>query len=392
MNRSEQLKNRIEKRIRRDGIAGKKLNAAPIQADVRCISFYDYMEMCLYDQEYGYYRSGAVRVGKSGDFYTSSAVGTIMGEKLAGFLTRLVDEYGGCADVGEWGAGTGRLSKQIIDIWEQERPDWLSQLTYMVVDGSPVHLAEAERLFQESRFETQAKAEIRFMTPQEAEIEHWRDKPLIIFANELLDAFPVHRLVLHEDQLWEMAVTLSEEDSSRNGRPFQYAIVPLTNPELEQSLAADGIKLAEGQEVEINLAAERWIKEMSARMSAGALIIIDYGHEADELAGPHRMKGTLLCYKDHIAHDDPFRFIGEQDITAHVNFMACRRAAEKSGWKVSYYQTQKQFLIDQGVLDDLVDHDGSDPFSEAAKRNRSIRQLLWSDIMSEAFKVMILQK
>ena len=63
------------------------------------------------------------------------------------------------------------------------------------------------------------------------------------------------------------------------------------------------------------------------------------------------MKGTLLCYKDHIAHDDPFQFIGEQDLTTHVNFTACRRAAVKAGWEVVYYDTQKQFLIDQGIME-----------------------------------------
>ena len=63
----------------------------------------------------------------------------------------------------------------------------------------------------------------------------------------------------------ELGVTL-DEGHSNGGRPFQYAYLPLTNPELEQSLMADGTKLAEGQEIEINLAAERWITEMSVRI------------------------------------------------------------------------------------------------------------------------------
>jgi SAM-dependent MidA family methyltransferase len=392
MNRSERLKKRIEDRIQMDGIEGEKLHIAPEKAAVRCITFYDFMAMCLYDPDFGYYQSGAVRVGKSGDFYTSSAVGTIMGEKLAGCAAQLIAEYGGCADVIEWGAGTGRLSKQILDTWARADHVWLSQLTYTVVDGNPVHLAEAERLIREEGSPAAAMPDIRFLRVQEAESNLWNGKPVIIVANELLDAFPVHRLIKHEGQLWELGVALNEDHSKEGRRPFQYAYLPITNPELERSLTADGIKLAEGQEVEINLAAERWITEMSVRMTEGALIIIDYGHEAEELRASHRMKGTLLCYKDHIAHDDPFQFIGEQDLTTHVNFTACRRAAEKSGWKVIYYETQKQFLIDQGIWNDLLAHDGSNPFGEEARRNRSIRQLLLSDGMSESFKVMILQK
>ena len=83
MNRSERLKKRIEDRIQMDGIEWKKLHIAPENRTVRCITFHDFMAMCLYDPDFGYYQSGVVRVGKSGDFYTSSAVGTIMGEKLA---------------------------------------------------------------------------------------------------------------------------------------------------------------------------------------------------------------------------------------------------------------------------------------------------------------------
>ena len=149
MNRSERLKNRIADRIQIEGIKGKKLHAAPEQAAVSCITFHDYMAMCLYDADFGYYQSGAVRVGKWGDFYTSSAVGTIMGEKLAGCAAQLIEAFGGCADVVEWGAGTGRLSKQILAAWGRADHVWLSQMTYTVVDGNPVHLAEAERLIRE---------------------------------------------------------------------------------------------------------------------------------------------------------------------------------------------------------------------------------------------------
>ena len=106
---------------------------------------------------------------------------------------------------------------------------------------------------------------------------------MIIVANELLDAFPAHRLIKHEGKLWELGVTLDEGHSNGDRRPFQYAYLPLTNPELEQSLMADGTKLAEGQEIEINLAAERWITEMSVRIAEGALVIIDYGTKRKSL-------------------------------------------------------------------------------------------------------------
>ncbi|BBH21241.1 SAM-dependent methyltransferase [Paenibacillus baekrokdamisoli] len=389
MHHSEQLRTRIAARIKLEGAAGMKLGAHSEQ--VRCLTFHDYMAMCLYDPDYGYYQSGKVRVGKTGDFYTSSAVGSIMGEKLAGYIAQQVEGYGGCADAAEWGAGTGRLSHQIIHEWEQAGHEWIKQMNYSVIDGNPVHLEEAQRVGkQEGR--PLRLAGLRYMLPKETEACDWQAKPTILLANELLDAFPVHRIVKREGQLWELGVTFMEEELRSEGGTFQYAYLPLSDPLIEESLRADGIHLREGQELEVNLAAERFIDWMADRIAEGMFIIVDYGHEAVELSASHRMRGTLLCYKDHRAHDDPFQFIGEQDITAHVNFTACRRAAEKAGWQVIYYDTQKQFLLDQGLLGDLTAHDGSDPFGEAARRNRSIRQLLLGDSMSESFKVMVLQK
>ena len=53
MNRSERLKKRIEDRIQMDGIEGKKLHIAPEKAAVSCITFHDFMAMCLYDPDFG---------------------------------------------------------------------------------------------------------------------------------------------------------------------------------------------------------------------------------------------------------------------------------------------------------------------------------------------------
>ena len=104
------------------------------------------------------------------------------------------------------------------------------------------------------------------------------------------------------------------------------------------------------------------------------------------------MNGTFLCYRNHIAIDDPYHQLGEQDMTAHVNFEWCKEAAEQSGFQQIELMTQKQFLLDQGIMQWLQEHDGKDPFSATARNNRSIRQLLLSDGMSELFKIMTMHK
>jgi SAM-dependent MidA family methyltransferase len=124
----------------------------------------------------------------------------------------------------------------------------------------------------------------------------------------------------------------------------------------------------------------------------GMLILIDYGDENSELTAPHRMDGTLLCYAKHRAHNDPYRDAGEQDLTAHVNFSLVRKAAEAAGWREIWYGTQKHFLIESGIMERLSEHQLTDPFHPIVRRNRTIRQLLLSDGMSELFKVQLFLK
>ncbi|MFB9325440.1 class I SAM-dependent methyltransferase [Paenibacillus aurantiacus] len=350
-----------------------------------CMTFHDYMALCLYDPDYGYYQQGSVRVGRDGDFYTSSAIGTIMGEKLAACMAQWHRRLGRRSDTAEWGAGTGELSKQILQAWAAQSPMRREEASYAIVDNSPAHLAAARRLLEPA----EGMLPLHFLTEDQAWDGAWRrGGPLIVVANELLDAMPVHRIVMKDGGLREIGVTLTDDPDA----PYVETHLPPSDPRIVQSLERDGIALREGQQAEVNLNAERWIARVGAMMQTGVLILIDYGHEAEELTAAHRMNGTLLCYANHLAHDDPYARPGMQDITAHVNFTACRRAAEAAGFREQYYATQKQFLLDYGVLDDLMNHDGTDPFGAAAKRNRAIRQLLLSDEMSEIFKVMVLQK
>jgi len=79
-------------------------------------------------------------------------------------------------------------------------------------------------------------------------------------------------------------------------------------------------------------------------------------------------------------------------MTAHINFTACIRAGIASGIQSWQLQTQREFLVQTGVLDQLRDDDGRNPFSETARKNRAIRQLLLSDQMSELFKVLLQTK
>lgn len=350
----------------------------------RCISFYDYMNACLYDRTYGYYRSGPVRVGKVGDFYTSSGIGRVLAEILAGCAKAYGEAIGEPLKLIEWGAGTGRLSAQIAAAGGKRSSDWPERFQSILIEDHPAHGRAAREAFVDNC--GQLVAEPLIASSDDAWHSSWLKQPALVLANELLDAFPVHRIQRTDGELYELGVAGDEVHG------FHEVYMPITDSRISGWLARDGIHLREGQRTEVHADAAAFLKRLGGVMTTGRLVLIDYGHEAAEYTAEHRMNGTLMCYWRHLASDSPYIRIGEQDITSHVPFTFIRREAEESGWQVTSYSTQKQFLIDHGVLELLQNHTGADPFSESARMNRAIRQLLLSDQMSESFKVMILDK
>jgi SAM-dependent MidA family methyltransferase len=342
------------------------------------------MNCCLYDAEYGYYRSGPVRIGKKGDFYTSSGIGRVLAEVIAGYSLKYGKEIDKTLRLIEWGAGTGRLSAQIAAAGKTLSDDWDEQFISIQIEDHPSHALASREAF--AALTEKMQAQPLLATSDEAWNADWLRQPALVLANELLDAFPVHRVQCVNGQLVELGVAGTVEHG------FHDVYMPLTDPRISIWLARDGIQLKEGQQTEVHAGAADFLKRLGRTMTEGRLLLIDYGHESAEYTAEHRMLGTLMCYWRHQASDSPFIRIGEQDITSHVPFTFIRHASEESGWKVISYTTQKQFLIDNGVFDLLQNHDSTDPFSEAARMNRAIRQLLLSDQMSETFKVMILDK
>ncbi len=102
--------------------------------------------------------------------------------------------------------------------------------------------------------------------------------------------------------------------------------------------------LPDGYTIETCPAAESWWREAANVLGHGKLLTIDYGFTADELFSPSRPRGTLRAYFRHHASDDLLANVGEQDLTAHVNFSAIQAAGESVGLKTESFQTQSQFL------------------------------------------------
>ncbi|MDF2645249.1 MAG: hypothetical protein K0Q73_1054 [Paenibacillus sp.] len=352
-------------------------------AEFQAITFRDYMEICLYSEPYGYYRNERPKIGKQGDFYTSSSIGSVMGEMVASFICKQLNNESPSTKpvhIVEWGGGNGQMALHIMGEIMRVEPAVYARLTYTIIESSAYHRQKQRSLLEEH-------AQVIHFTSETEWLGQSPQDQVYVFANELLDAFPVHRIRYKDLLFQESYVEWQEEEQT-----FREIWRPISSQRILDFLERSEVQWLDGQIGEINLEAESWVSRIAERIRSGSCIIIDYGDTAEELFDSHRYNGTLMCYRKHQAQDDPFIHQGEQDMTSHVNFSSCQLAARQGGFTHWKLQTQREFLVEQGILQRLQDHFDPNPFSEVSKRNRSIRQLLLSDQMSELFKVFIASK
>jgi SAM-dependent MidA family methyltransferase len=317
-----------------------------IERDGR-ITFARFMELALTHPEHGYYQADEARAGFAGDFLTGPETHRIFGHALARQVAECWDRLGQPESfvVREAGSGSGTLARDIIDGLGAERPELLTALRYELSDVSAARVrAGSERLRAAGHGERVAVATGDSFTG-------------VLLANELLDAFPVHRLVMRTGQLRERYVTWSDDW-------FVDVEGPLSGPALAEPFAeSSGIALAEGQQVEVSPAAWAWARSIGTTLERGYAILIDYGYPAAELySATDRPDGTLRTYSAHLVGDDPYRRVGRQDLTAHVDFTAIARAATAGGCATLGLMSQAYFFAGLGIEELLLDmqRSGSD--------------------------------
>jgi SAM-dependent MidA family methyltransferase len=128
-------------------------------------------------------------------------------------------------------------------------------------------------------------------------------------------------------------------------------------------------------------------------LERGFVLTIDYGYLAEELYAPHRREGTLLCYYQHQASENPYERLGEQDITSHVNFTGLIRKGEEVGLRFAGLVPQYRFLIGLGILEQMETLGKELTELEGLKWRLSLKHLIEPELgMGEVFKVLVQHK
>ena len=288
------------------------------------ITFKRFMELALYHPRYGYYSKGP-SIGRKGDFYTSSSVGSIFGRTLARALAEMLD-VAGASTVVEMGAGTGDLAVDVIEGFREMGRD----VEYLIVERSAgMRSVENERLLS--------------LGVRQVELDGMEPVCGVFFSNELVDAFPVHLVKREGGRLREVYVDYRDGFVEVLGEP--------SDERIEEFFRIQQVELPEGFITEVNLEMVDWLEKLSRVLKRGFLLTIDYGYTKREFYSPVRSRGTLMCYYRHTASENPYVRVGEQDITSHVNFSALALYGERFGFRVVGFTNQANFLIDAGILE-----------------------------------------
>ena len=275
------------------------------------VTFSEFMEVALYHPRGGYYTRG-VSTGTNRDYYTSPGAHPAFGALIAIQLFRMWEVLGRpyVFHAIEMGAGSGLLGRDVVEYAGVLPKAFRQALHYVALDRSPCHTPSDNRPVVLQRL---ADSE----APTEGVVG-------CFLSNELVDSFPVHRFQIHGGALKEVYVAL------QNDRFVELLDEPST-PLIDRRIGSLGLALAEGYRSEVNLEIGPWMRSAAHALGRGFILTIDYGYEAAELYAPYRTDGTLQTYRDQITGADPYRHIGTQDITAHVDFSAIIAEGEVVG-------------------------------------------------------------
>ena len=288
------------------------------------VTFAEFMDVALYHPHGGYYATSSA-VGARGDYFTSPAAHPAFGALIAVQLGQMWDVLGRpkVFHAVEMGAGNRLLGRDVVELAKKMPGPFAGALRYVDLERSPLP-SDRDELRRGGQRVVTEEVPLRGIVG-------------CFLSNELVDSFPVHRFQVSGGAVEEAYVTLHDNE-------FVEFVDEPSTPLLAHRLEGLGFPLPDGYRGEVNLGVAPWMKRVADALDAGFVLTIDYGYEAAELYNPRRAHGTLQTYYRHTQAASPYRRIGEQDMTAHVDFSSVMAHGTNSGLGVVGLESQSEFL------------------------------------------------
>jgi SAM-dependent MidA family methyltransferase len=361
----DNLAARLRERIRRDGP----------------ISFHDWMQAALYDERDGYYcRPELIRQGRAGDYRTAPETSPLFAATFAHYFMKSYFDLGAPRQwtIVEAGGGTGEFAYGVLASLQLNFPKIFEATRYLIDEVGPAARAKAgARLAQFGE-----RVEFRRLCEISEPFEH-----AIIFSNELIDAFPVQRVIGRGEVLRELFVNVNEAGE------FVWVESDLTD-KVAAYCADIGLHLSEGQVFEVNLDAEDFLSRAAALLNEGLVITVDYGATRDELLNaPDRFAGTLRAFRRHQFVDNVLANPGTQDLTTTVDWTQMHRSGASHGLETLRLERLDLFLLSEGLWEALLDLNSQ--LAHAAdfiNLQTGAREMIRPDGLAASFQVLIQRK
>ncbi|AJI53983.1 class I SAM-dependent methyltransferase [Francisella philomiragia] len=344
-----------------------------IKATNKPLLFRDFMNMALYYPELGYYSGFKEKISSNGDFITVTSQTSLFARTFARQFALVISELGRDSNLIEFGAGSGKFA---VDCMHELNS--LSSLPdkYIIVELS-------------NDLKSRQQENVRKNIPELYDRFEWVTElpsyklKAVVFANEVLDAMPVDIFRAENNQLIQQGVDWTDNefklvDIARNDKLFEYEA---------NRVLLDNICFEDGYTSEINTWIRPWIKSLYDILESGMIFLCDYGYHRSLYYSKERSMGTLACYHQHKVNFDPFINIGEQDITAHVDFTTVAEAATETGFQLDGYITQANFLKKAGIANVFDDVSKNLKSKDQLRYANDIKELLLNDKLAEVFKV-----
>jgi SAM-dependent MidA family methyltransferase len=331
------------------------------------------MRTALYEPGLGYYRRGVRRIGRSGDFFTSVSVGPLFGKLLAEFAHQTWAGMGKprVFTIIEQGAHDGTLARDVLTGCLETSAELFEAVRYVFIEPDET-LRQAQRETLGSDMGSKLHHDTFLGTG-----------PALFLCNELLDAFPVHRL-RWDGAAWK-ELWVREDEAAPSG--FAFVEDQLSTPSLLEEVAGHGPELPHGWTTEICPDVAPWLDELARMPFAGAVLILDYGFTEEAHFAPERSDGTLRRYWRHQMDDKVLSDLGEADLTAHVDFSRVTKLASARGFTVNEFTEQGRFLT-RLFVDAFKNHGvAPDPATQ-----RQFHTLTHPGQMGRSFQALVLNK
>jgi len=348
------------------------------------VTFRDWMAAALYDERDGYYcRADRIPQGRAGDYRTAPESSPLFAATFAWYFSKLFAEL--FLEMGsppawtifEAGAGGGEFAHGILNTFRARYPEVFSATRYVIDEVSPAARRRAAARLSEFAEHVTFQRFDEINNPASVGI---------VFSNELIDAFPVHRVIMRKGRLRELYVGSDENNFIWVERdPHQ---------NVAEYCARIELRLAEGQIAEINLAAERFIARAAGLFTRGYLLTVDYGAERSELLdSPERFNGTLRAFHRHHLITNALARPGEQDLTTTVDWTQIKDAGRRAGLRAVRLERLDHFLLSEGLPQRLFEMVAeTKDQAEALRLSTSAREMIMPHGLAASFQILVQEK